>query len=261
MALAASLYLTGQEKQTISGRITDEHGKGIEYVYVCSPGDTIFTISDTEGYYSFILPEKETREIVFSHVSCEPYSVNPSDIRKVKELDVTLKYNELQAAVIVPNKGRNVTVLGKGVRWVGCVFGLSNSLEGIINEEWGSKVRIRKPTRITEAELDCFLSDAERAVLSFIIFKVDRDSTTYHPAQHIPVYQTIEKGNGYKKLVFEEPETLVLDPGSYYMAIRFVEFEGSGSLNCKGYFKNAYERNGGISAPLSIGLKVSGVEY
>lgn len=90
---------------------------------------------------------------------------------------------------------------------------------------------------------------------------VDRDSTTYHPAQHIPVYQTIEKGNGYKKLVFEEPETLVLDPGSYYMAIRFVEFEGSGSLNCKGYFKNAYERNGGISAPLSIGLKVSGVEY
>lgn len=261
MALLSFQCLNGQEKQSISGRITDENGNGIEYVYVCSPGDTIFTISDAEGYYSFILPAKETREIVFSHIACEPFSLYPSDIRTAKNLDVTLRYNELPAAVVVPGKGRDVTVLGKGVRWAGCSFGLSNSLGGIINEEWGSKVNIRKPTRITKAEIECFLEKADRAVLSFIILKIERDSTTYHSVQHIPVYQSIEKGEKMKNLVFEEPEVLLLEPGSYYLAIRFVEFEGDGSLMCKGYFKNAYERSGNIKAPLSIGLKVSGIEY
>lgn len=37
----------------------------------------------------------------------------------------------------------------------------------------------------------------------------------------------------------ELPEVLLLNPGTYYFAIRFVEFEGDGALICKGYFKGA----------------------
>lgn len=75
------------------------------------------------------------------------------------------------------------------------------------------------------------------------------------------VYQTILDSDGKKNLVFEEPETLILEPGQYYFAIRFVEFVGKGSFNCLGYFKNAYDRNDDFKMPLSIGLKVTGTEY
>ena len=79
--------------------------------------------------------------------------------------------------------------------------------------------------------------------------------------QHIPVYQTILDSDGRKNIVFEEPETLILEPGKYYFAIRFVEFIGNGSLECQGYFKSAYERSDEFKMPLSLGLKVIGTEY
>ena len=159
-----------------------------------------------------------------------------------------------------PDAGKTVTVLGKGVRWAGCSFGLCNDWGGLKDDEWGSHEKIRKPTRIDRAEIIAELSDAQKAVISFVIYQVD-GKDNYIPMQHVPVYQTILDSDGKKNLVFEEPETLILEPGQYYFAIRFVEFVGKGSFNCLGYFKNAYDRNDNFKMPLSIGLKVTGTEY
>ena len=255
-------FLNAQDVRTFSGRVTDSNGDGIEYVSIGVPNDTIFTVSDINGYFRFRLPDSDTRGIVFSHLSYDPFTLDPQDAGFGTEgLSITLDYHELPEAVVLPDKGKTVTVLGKGVRWAGAGFGLSNVSGGILKEEWGSKVRLRKPTRIEKAELECKLDDVDKAVLSFVIYKITGDSTAYVPVQHIPVYQTILPGDDYENLVFEEPEVLLLDPGTYYFAVKFVEFEGDGALVCKGYFKGAYSRADDLSMPLSIGLKVTGIEF
>ena len=255
-------FLNAQDVRTFSGRVTDSNGDGIEYVSIGVPNDTIFTVSDINGYFRFRLPDSDTRGIVFSHLSYDPFTLDSQDAGFGTEgLSITLDYHELPEAVVLPDKGKTVTVLGKGVRWAGAGFGLSNVSGGILKEEWGSKVRLRKPTRIEKAELECKLDDVDKAVLSFVIYKITGDSTAYVPVQHIPVYQTILPGDDYENLVFEEPEVLLLDPGTYYFAVKFVEFEGDGALVCKGYFKGAYSRADDLSMPLSIGLKVTGIEF
>lgn len=255
-------FLNAQDVRTFSGRVTDSNGDGIEYVSIGVPNDTIFTVSDINGYFRFRLPDSDTRGIVFSHLSYDPFTLGPPEAGSDTEgLGITLNYHELPEAVVLPDDGKKVTVLGKGVRWAGAGFGLSNVEGGILNEEWGSKVRLRKPTRIEKAELECKLEDVDKAVLSFVIYEITSDSTSFVPVQHVPVYQTILPGDDYKTLVFEEPEVLLLDPGTYYFAVKFVEFEGDGALVCKGYFKSAYERTGDFHLPLSIGLKVTGIEF
>jgi hypothetical protein len=255
-------FLNAQDVRTYSGRVTDSNGDGIEYVSIGVPNDTIFTVSDINGYFRFRLPDSDTRGIVFSHLSYDPCTLDPKESGPNTEgLSIILDYHELPEAVVLPDKGKSVTVLGKGLRWAGAGFGLSNKWGGILNEEWGSKVRLRKPTRIEKAELECKLEDVDKAVLSFVIYEITKDSTTFVPVQHIPVYQTILPGDEYETLVFEEQEVLLLDPGTYYFAIRFVEFEGDGALDCKGYFKGAYSRKDDFSMPLSIGLKVTGIEF
>ena len=255
-------FLNAQDIRTFSGRVIDSNGDGIEYVSIGVPNDTIFTVSDINGYFRFRLPDSDTRGIVFNHLSYDPFTLDPPESGSGTEgLIITLDYHELPEAVVLPDKGKTVTVLGKGVRWAGAGFGLSNAEGGILNEEWGSKVRLRKPTRIEKAELECKLGDVDKAVLSFVIYKMTGDSTAYVPVQHIPVYQTILPGDDYETLVFEEPEVLLLDPGTYYFAVKFVEFEGNGALICKGYFKGAYSRGDDFSMPLSIGLKVTGIEF
>ena len=256
------VFLYAQGIRTFSGRVTDGNGDSIEYVSIGIPNDTIFTVSDVNGYFRFQLPGNDTRAIVFSHLSYDPFTLDSKESGSSTEgLSIILNYHELPEAVVLPDKGKSVTVLGKGLRWAGAGFGLSNKWGGILNEEWGSKVRLRKPTRIEKAELECKLDDVEKAVLSFVIYEITKDSTTFVPVQHAPVYQTILPGDEYETLVFEEQEVLLLDPGTYYFAVKFVEFEGDGALDCKGYFKSSYVRGDDMNFPLGIGLKVTGIEF
>lgn len=246
------------QDKIVTGRVINERGDGIEYVSIGIPKDTVFTVSDTLGYFRLPLPAGKTEDVVFKHVSYETFSVSSEYCYNANDdMVVTLVDNVLPEAVVFPDVGKSVTVLGKGVRWAGCSFGLEN----IKDEEWGSFERIRKPTRIDRAEIEARLSDAQKAVLSFVIYKVDNKESEFIPMQHIPVYQTIYDTDGKKNLAFYEAETLILEPGRYYFAIRFVEFIGKGTLDCQGYFRSAYERSNDLKMPLSLGLKVIGTEY
>lgn len=252
--------VSAQDK-VVTGRVVNERGDGIEYVSIGIPKDTVFTVSDTQGYFRLLIPAGKTEDIVFKHVSYETFSVSPEYCYSADDdMIVTLVDNVLPEAVVFPDAGKTVTVLGKGVRWAGASFGLGNGLGGIKDEEWGSIETIKKTTRIDRAEIVAKLFDAQKAVLSFVVYQVDENGN-FIPMQHIPVYQTILDSEGRRNLVFEEPETLILEPGKYYFAIRFVEFIGKGSLDCLGYFKGAYDRSTNRTVPLSLGLKVIGTEY
>lgn len=254
--------LVSAQDKVVTGRVVNGRGDGIEYVIIGIPKDTVFTVSDTLGYFRLSLPAGKTENIVFKHVSYETFSVSPEYCYNATgDMIVTLVDNVLPEVVVFPDAGKTVTVLGKGVRWAGCWFGLSNKWGGIKDNEWGSIERIRKPTRIDRAELEARLSEAQKAVLSFVIYKTDSKESEFIPVQHHPVYQTIYDADGEKNLVFEMAETLILEPGRYFFAIRFVEFIGNGSLECQGYFKRAYERSDELKVPFSLGLKVIGTEY
>lgn len=265
---AASLVLPclclaqAQGPKTIYGRVVDEKGEGIEYVYVGIPRDTIMTVSDRSGRFSLTVPDNWDKEIQFNHVSYETFSIGPKVYEGLTDsLKVTLISKELPEIVVLPGEWKEKTILGRGTRWAGCVFGMSNKWGGILNNEWGSKVRVNKKTRIDRAELEADLFDARRAVLSFVVYRVEKDSLTFTPVQYTPVYQEITEEEGWKNMVFQLPVPIVLDPGTYFLGVRFVEFEGEGSLDCKGYFKNAYWQDIGKTIPISLGLKVTGAEF
>lgn len=252
--------VSAQDK-VVAGRVVNEGGDGIEYVSIGIPKDTVFTVSDAQGYFRILIPAGKTEDVVFKHVSYETFSVSPEYCYSVAgDMIVTLVDHVLPEVVVFPDAGKTVIVLGKGVRWAGCSFGLGNGLGGIKDKEWGSIERLRKPTRIDRAEIVAKLFDAQKAVLSFVVYQVDENGS-FIPMQHIPVYQTILDSEGRRNLVFEEPETLILEPGKYFFAIKFVEFIGNGSLDCLGYFKSGYDRSTNRTVPLSLGLKVIGTEY
>lgn len=260
--LISCFVANAQSYHTLYGRVVDEQGRGIEYVNIGIPKDTVYTVSDSDGYFSLKVPEGKTEDIRFSHVSYESVFLTPEQYYSTNDsLMVSMIYNVLPEVVVKPGKEKATTILGKGVRWAGANFGFANCYDGIKDEEWGSLVTIRKPTLVETAELEVKLEEAEKAVLSFVIYKVDKDDKTYTPVQHIPVYQPVTHEEGWKKLIFEEPEILILEPGKYYCAVKFVEFIGKGTLHFKGYFKNAYDREGVYKMPFSIGLLVTGVEY
>lgn len=261
--LHITIIANAKSDHMIFGRVVNEQGQGIEYVNIGIPKDTVFTVSDINGYFSLNVPEGKTQNIRFFHVSYESVSMAPDLYYSTEDcLIVHMVYNALPEVVVMPRKEKSTTILGKGVRWAGASFGLCNDFDGDIkDDEWGSLVSIRKPTRVYKAELEAKLEEAEKAVLSFVKYKVDKNDRAYTPVQHIPVYQTLTLEDSWKNLIFEEPEILVLEPGKYYCAVRFVEFVGKGSLVCKGYFKNAYDRADDFKMPLSIGLRVTGTEY
>lgn len=251
-----------QESRILSGRVVNEKGQGVEYVSIGIPKDTVYTVSDTAGYFSIRIPEGKDKAILFKHVSYELFELKPEFYYSANgNMTVTLINSALPEAIVTPRKEKAVTILGKGVRWAGCSFGLSNSLGSLKDQEWGSMVTIKKTTRVDKAEIEATLRDAEKAVLSFVVYRIDGRKEDFINVQHTPVYQSITVEEGCKNLIFEEPETIILDPGRYYFAIRFVEFDGRGSLDCKGYFKSAYDRNDNLTVPISLGLKVYGTEY
>lgn len=145
--------VSAQDK-VVTGRVVNERGDGIEYVSIGIPKDTVFTVSDTQGYFRLLIPDGKTEDVVFKHVSYETFSISPEYCYSVADgMIVTLVDNALPEAVVFPDAGKTVTVLGKGVRWAGASFGLCNDWGGLKDDEWGSLEKIRKPTRIDRAEI------------------------------------------------------------------------------------------------------------
>ena len=90
------------------------------YVSIGIPKDTVFTVSDTQGYFRLLIPSGKTEDVVFKHVSYETFSISPEYCYSVDDdMIVTLADNVLPEAVVFPDAGKTVTVLGKGVRWAG----------------------------------------------------------------------------------------------------------------------------------------------
>lgn len=251
-----------QESRKLCGHVVNENGAGIEYVHIRIPGDTIFTISDVNGYFTLDVPYGKSEDILFSHVSYEAAYLSPEQYYSINDsITVPMTSRTLPDVIVKPFREKAVTILGKGMKIASSSFSTTNSSGGISQQEWGSIVTVRRLTRVDRAELEAkLLGDVDRIVLSFVIYRTDREEKEFTPVQYKPVYQTLTREEGMKNMVFEESETLILDPGKYYFAIKFVEFDGAGTMQCNLYFKKSYDRLEDMNLPVSLGLQVLGTE-
>lgn len=65
LLMMVPIMLFGQGEGVLSGKVSDEKGKGIEFVNIAVMGSTIGVSSDARGYYKLSLPSDTTLTIVF----------------------------------------------------------------------------------------------------------------------------------------------------------------------------------------------------
>ncbi len=68
LLMMVPIMLFGQGEGVLSGKVSDEKGKGIEFVNIAVMGSTIGVSSDARGYYKLSLPSDTTLTIVFSFI-------------------------------------------------------------------------------------------------------------------------------------------------------------------------------------------------
>lgn len=75
MSIIAILHITiianAQSDHTIFERVVNEQGQGIEYVNIGIPKDTVFTVSDINGYFSLDIPKSKTNSDEYGTVLFE----------------------------------------------------------------------------------------------------------------------------------------------------------------------------------------------
>ena len=73
---------------SVKGKITDVNGKGVEYVSVGV--DSLFTISDVDGYFELKIPDGHTAPMIFHHISYRTQQL-PFDTFKSGSVSVKLE--------------------------------------------------------------------------------------------------------------------------------------------------------------------------
>ena len=104
-------YLKAQNNsRSVSGKVTDESGKGLSGVTVTVSGSTSNTVTTEDGSYNVNVPSGK-KSIVFSHIGYEDQTVS-IDNRSVINLSMGLSQKELENVVVIgygTQKRKNVT--------------------------------------------------------------------------------------------------------------------------------------------------------
>ena len=87
---------------SVKGKITDVNGKGVEYVSVGV--DSLFTISDVDGYFELKIPDGHTAPMIFHHISYRTQQL-PFDTFKSGSVSVKLEEDIYNLSnIIISNK-------------------------------------------------------------------------------------------------------------------------------------------------------------
>ena len=90
--------------KTIKGHVVDDKGNNVEFVSIHV--DSIYAVSDRNGYFSITIPEGVTQELRVSHISYQPLIVPHSVWGKKNDLRLALKekVNDLSDVAVVSAK-------------------------------------------------------------------------------------------------------------------------------------------------------------
>lgn len=269
--------------KTIVGHITDRDGHSIEYVAVGIPGSNIGTVSDSEGIFSLELPDTTDADLMFFHVSYKEKSIPAAEIIAADgPVTVILEENRLAAAVVTPGKKKDRRLVGRGARVPGGVATMEPSSTGM---EIGSVIEVRKEFTVRKISFEVLRNALPGCVLGVNIYRMEGSPATFDNVLTKPIYCNIPVSEEKNKCQIEPEETVILSPGSYFIALALVDCDrdlqekwkdkpswdkderiGNSltSIDFPLYLKSGYKRSKAMqdfeSIPIGTGLTVEGTE-
>ncbi len=128
-----SIAAFSQNTATLKGKISDSDNKPIPQAYILTDDLKYTTLSDEEGYYNLIIPSDTSLRINFSHIAFSKKSITVKlSPGEVKEFDVNLLFQEMQAVDIVAEESRSENLQRINVKSVGIQPSVSGGIEGMI---------------------------------------------------------------------------------------------------------------------------------
>lgn len=183
-------------------------------------------------------------------------------------LDGKDSFEELDAAVVTEAQSKEKTLDGKGMKLPGgCIFMTPES----VGKEIGSIVNTKRPFLVRTISFTVEENRMEGCRASIRIYRM-HDENNLENIVTMPIYQDIPKAAGETTFSIASKESIVLDPGKYYISFSLTDVGQEikekwdyrkDRIFFPAYFKGSYTREA-PDKPLTrwgmnIGLTVRGM--
>ena len=265
-ALLLPVMLFAQERVTVRGRIVNGNGESVGYVQVGMPGHQIGTVSTADGLFEIEAP-CDTLE--FFHVSYRPASLpvtGPSD-----DVVIVLHEQELPPAVSIGGNTRERYLVRPGKNVLKKLGIISTDIRGEhpSGRELGSIAHAKRPFLVKDILLSVRSNHIPGCVASINIYRIEGKKESFVNVLHKPIYFAVGVSDDPQHFDIQPEETLLLEPGRYFIAFQIVGCEGSRSreetMDFDIFLKNSYLRETALGEmkhfPVNIGISVKGMEY
>lgn len=271
--------LAAQERVSVRGRIVNEKGEAVEYVQIGVPKHQIGTISTADGRFEITIP-RDTLD--FFHVSYQAarYPVTGP----VDDLVIVLHEQELPPAVFIGGDTKEKYLLRPGKSVLKNIGVITTALwdEHPLGRELGSVAQAKKPFLVKDILLSVRSNHIPGCVASINIYRIEGKNESFVNILHKPIYFDVAVSNGQQDYDIQPEETLLLEPGRYFIAFQIVGYDEQAlqaflakpeeerkfwelSMDFHVFLKNSYLRETALGEmkhyPVNIGVAVKGLEY
>lgn len=271
--------LAAQERVTVKGRIVNEKGEGVEYVQLGVPKFQIGTISAADGRFEIDVP---CDTLVFFHVSYRQAAMPVTG--PAEDLVIVLHEQELPPAVALGGDTKEKYLMRPGTNVLKNMGVISTVLrsEHPSGREIGSVAQAKKPFLVQDILLSVHSNHIPDCIASINIYRIEGRKESFVNVLHKPIYFNVAVSNEPQDFDIQPEETLLLDPGRYFIAFQIVGCNNEAlqaflaktqeerefwemSMDFNIYLKSSYVREvalGGMEhLPVNIGVAVKGLEY
>ena len=278
-ALVLPVLLSAQERVTVRGRIVNEKGEAVEYVQVGVPKQQIGTIGTADGQFEISMPP-DTLE--FFHVSYQAARCPVTG--PVDDLVIVLHENQLAPAVFIDGNTKEKYLLRPGVNVLGNAGSGVYTLQDGHNtgKEVGSVARTKKPFLVKDISLSIKSNHTPGCIASINIYRIEGEKESFVNVLHKPIYFDVAVSDKPQKYDLHPEETLLLEPGKYFIAFQVVGCDEQAmqaflakpkeersfwemTMEFCIYLKSSYVREAALGEmkhmPVNIGIAVKGLEF
>ena len=277
--LVLPVCVLAQKNFNIQGRIINEKGEAVEYVQVGIPKLNIGTVSTVDGHFKINVPA-DTLE--FHHVSYQAARVPVTG--DADDLVIVLHELELPPVVLIAGETKEKYLVRPGRNLLGNKGSISIvlSTREFKGGELGSVARTKKKFKIKDIEFTVRDNSIPDCVASINIYRIEDKMESFVNVLNKPIYFNVPVSKTPQKLVIHPSETVMLEPGKYFIAFQIVgcnkealeaylaKPEKDRGLNemkmtTAIYLKSSYLRENALGKmqhiPINIGIAVKGLEY
>ena len=275
--LLFSVSLFAQDRVSVKGRIVNELGEPVEYVYVGVPERQIGTVSSVDGIFEINVPA-DTLE--FHHVS---YQVGYYPVKGPEDnVIIVLKDSELPPAVFIGGNTKEKYLLRAGTRVHGAVGDFYHPGGVSKGYELGSVAKTRKPFLVRNIRFSILENYIPGCVAAVNIYRIEGNPEEFINVLHKPIYVNIAMSGKQQDFDVQPEESILLEPGRYFISFALVDCDMDAvgkimdtpeserdhfamHLYVPMYFKSSYQRFYALGElahfPVNIGISVKGLEY